>query len=85
MTESKKFYITTAIPYVNAAPHVGHAMEFVQTDAIAKSGTRRRLYEEGKYEQIACYNAKDVIATTALYKKWQEYLGDKSEFLNNTD
>lgn len=32
----KKFYITTAIPYVNAPPHVGHALEFVQADCIAK-------------------------------------------------
>jgi len=31
-----KFYITTAIPYVNAAPHVGHALEFVQADTIAR-------------------------------------------------
>jgi methionyl-tRNA synthetase len=31
-----KFYITTAIPYVNAPPHVGHALEFVQADAIAR-------------------------------------------------
>ena len=32
----KKFYITAAIPYVNAAPHIGHALEFVQTDVIAR-------------------------------------------------
>jgi methionyl-tRNA synthetase len=31
-----KFYITTAIPYVNARPHIGHALEFVQTDVIAR-------------------------------------------------
>ncbi len=31
-----KFYITTAIPYVNAPPHIGHALEFVQTDTIAR-------------------------------------------------
>lgn len=31
-----KFYLTTAIPYVNAKPHVGHALEFVQADAIAR-------------------------------------------------
>ena len=31
-----KFYITNAIPYVNAAAHVGHALEFVQSDAIAR-------------------------------------------------
>ena len=32
----KKFYTTTAIPYVNAAPHIGHSLEYVQTDAIAR-------------------------------------------------
>lgn len=31
-----KFYITAAIPYVNAKPHVGHALEFVQGDVIAR-------------------------------------------------
>ncbi|MGH2593321.1 MAG: class I tRNA ligase family protein, partial [Anaerolineae bacterium] len=30
------FYITTAIPYVNAKPHIGHALEFIQTDALAR-------------------------------------------------
>lgn len=33
---NNKFYITTAIPYVNAKPHVGHALEFVQADVIAR-------------------------------------------------
>ncbi|MDP2664855.1 MAG: methionine--tRNA ligase, partial [bacterium] len=33
---SQKFYITTAIPYVNGSPHIGHALEFVQTDVIAR-------------------------------------------------
>lgn len=32
----KKVYVTTAIPYVNAAPHIGHALEFVQADVIAR-------------------------------------------------
>ncbi|MBU0728096.1 class I tRNA ligase family protein, partial [Patescibacteria group bacterium] len=31
-----KFYITTAIAYVNAPPHLGHALEFTETDAIAR-------------------------------------------------
>lgn len=31
-----KFYITTAIPYVNAKPHIGHALEFVQADVLAR-------------------------------------------------
>ena len=33
---TKKFYITTAIPYVNAEPHIGFGLEIVQTDAIAR-------------------------------------------------
>src|SRR6266571_5507531 len=31
-----KFYITTAIPYVNGAPHIGHALEFIQADVISR-------------------------------------------------
>lgn len=29
-----KFYITNSIPYVNASPHIGHALEFIQSDVI---------------------------------------------------
>ena len=32
----KKFYITTAIDYVNAEPHIGHAFEKVLADAVAR-------------------------------------------------
>ncbi len=35
-THMNKFFLTTAIPYVNAAPHVGHALEFVQSDALVR-------------------------------------------------
>ncbi len=34
--ENKAFYITTTIPYVNADPHIGFALELVQSDAIAR-------------------------------------------------
>ncbi|MCL6500435.1 MAG: methionine--tRNA ligase [Candidatus Pacearchaeota archaeon] len=34
--KSNKFYITTAIDYVNARPHIGHAFEKVLADAIAR-------------------------------------------------
>ncbi|GAB3858683.1 hypothetical protein GCM10027610_096930 [Dactylosporangium cerinum] len=37
------FYVTTAIPYVNAAPHLGHALELVQADVLAR---HRRLRGE---------------------------------------
>jgi methionyl-tRNA synthetase len=32
----KKFFITTAIDYVNASPHAGHALEKIQADVIAR-------------------------------------------------
>src|SRR4030042_5713496 len=31
-----KFYITTALPYINSKPHIGHALELVQADVIAR-------------------------------------------------
>jgi len=33
---SKNFYITTTLPYVNAPLHMGHALEFVRADTIAR-------------------------------------------------
>jgi methionyl-tRNA synthetase len=35
------FFISTAIPFVNAAPHLGHALEFVQTDVLARHARAR--------------------------------------------
>ncbi|NKQ37964.1 MAG: methionine--tRNA ligase [Methanosarcinales archaeon] len=32
----KKFYITTSIFYTNANPHIGHALESIQADVIAR-------------------------------------------------
>ncbi len=36
---AKKYYITTTLPYVNAEPHIGFAMEIVQADTIARLKT----------------------------------------------
>ncbi len=33
---TNKFYITTAIAYTNGAPHIGHALEFIQADVLAR-------------------------------------------------
>src|SRR3954451_18906266 len=40
MSDDRHFYITNAIAYVNGAPHLGHALEFVQADVLAR---HRRL------------------------------------------
>lgn len=42
----RKFYITNSIPYVNAKPHIGHALEFVQSDVL------RRYYQQIGYETL---------------------------------
>lgn len=34
--QKKKFYITTTLPYVNAAPHIGFAREIIEADIIAR-------------------------------------------------
>ena len=41
---NKKFYITTTLPYVNADPHIGFALEIIQADVIA------RYYKNQGYE-----------------------------------
>jgi methionyl-tRNA synthetase len=40
----RRFYITTAIPYVNGDPHIGFALECVQADVLAR---HRRLCGDG--------------------------------------
>jgi len=32
----KKYYITTTLPYVNAKPHIGFALEIIQADVLAR-------------------------------------------------
>jgi methionyl-tRNA synthetase len=34
--EGDRFFISTAIPYVNARPHIGFAFEAVLADAVAR-------------------------------------------------
>ena len=36
---SKNFYITTTLPYVNAPAHMGHVLEVVRADVIARYKT----------------------------------------------
>ncbi len=37
MAARPPFYVTTAIPYANGAPHIGHAYERIAADAIARA------------------------------------------------
>jgi methionyl-tRNA synthetase len=35
------YYVTTSIPYVNGEPHIGHALEFVMTDVLARAARQQ--------------------------------------------
>lgn len=41
MNQGKPFFVSTAIPYVNAPPHLGFALEVVLADAIARHARAR--------------------------------------------
>jgi methionyl-tRNA synthetase len=36
-----KYYVCTSIPYVNGEPHIGHALEFIMADVLARSARQR--------------------------------------------
>jgi len=50
-----RYYITTSIPYVNGTPHIGHALEYVQCDALARH--HRSLGDDTRYHTGTDENA----------------------------
>lgn len=69
---AKKFYITTTLPYVNAEPHIGFALEIVQADAIAR-------YHEGLGEEVF-FNFGTDEHGQKIYKKALEAKKDPQEY-----
>jgi len=79
---AKKFYITTAIPYVNAKPHVGHALEFVQADTIARY--HRLLGEDARLLSGSDENAlKNVQAAEVAGKYVTDFVNENSVLFEN--
>ncbi len=78
----KKFYITSAIPYVNAAPHIGHAQEFVYSDVIKRY--HKFLDENVTYLCGADENALKIVqAGEKAGKSTQDFCDiHNQEFLN---
>ncbi len=68
----RKFYITTAIPYANAEPHVGHVLELIGTDLIARA---KRLLGYDVYFQTGTdeHGQKMLEAATKAGMSPQEY------------
>ena len=72
-----KFYITTSIPYVNARPHIGHALEFVQADVIARF---RKMEGQSVYLTTGTdeNSLKNVLAAEKLGIKTPEFCAENS-------
>lgn len=80
----KKFYITTAIPYVNAAPHIGHGLDYSLADALARYHKQQGedvYFEVGTDEhgtkifQKAQENGQDPQTyVDSIVPLWQEFL-----------
>src|SRR3989344_3605090 len=73
-----KFYLTTAIPYVNGKPHIGHALEYFQADTVKRF--HQALGEETLLLSGADENAlKNVQAAEAEGIEVQKFLDQNSE------
>ena len=73
-----KFYITNAIPYVNAKPHIGHALEFIQSDAIARYHCLRG--DDVKFLCGGDENALKIVqAAQKAEKEVQKFIDENSQ------
>ncbi|MBI2032123.1 MAG: methionine--tRNA ligase [Candidatus Levybacteria bacterium] len=78
-----KFYITTAIPYVNGRPHIGHTLEYFQADTIRRY--RKKLGDETLLLSGADENAlKNVQAAEKEGLPVQEFLDKYSKIWKDT-
>src|SRR5579884_1583713 len=94
-----KYYVTTSIPYVNADPHIGFAMELLYGDVLARYARKRGdkvLFSTGTdehggkvAEKAAEQGLKPKAFTDKVSQRFQE-LGDllnisNDRFIRTTD
>ena len=79
---NKKFYISTAIAYTSAKPHIGNTYEIVLTDAIARY---KRLSGYDVYFQTGTDEHGEKIETKAREKgvSPQEYVDEIAGEIKN--
>ena len=74
----RRFYITTAIPFVNGDPHIGFALECVQADVLARH--RRLRGEQVRFLSGTDDNSlKNVLASDAAGVPVGEFVKMKGE------
>jgi methionyl-tRNA synthetase len=78
MGDKRRFYITTAIPYVNGDPHLGHALELVQADVLARH--RRLRGHDVRFLSGTDDNAlKNVDAALATDLAVEDFVAEKAQ------
>ncbi|MDR2987923.1 MAG: methionine--tRNA ligase [Nocardiopsaceae bacterium] len=71
-------YLTTTIPYVNARPHLGHALEYVQADVLARH--YRRLNHPVRFQTGTDDNSlKNVLAARDAGVGVQDFVDANAE------
>lgn len=95
----KKFYVATAIPYVNDKPHIGHAMDYMLADVLARSHKQMGddvFFEVGTDEHGTKVAAKAEEAgktpkeyADSVVPSWHEFLKrinvSYTDFIRTTD
>jgi methionyl-tRNA synthetase len=73
-----KFYVTTSIPYVNGEPHLGHALEFLQADVLARYHRSQKadvIFSTGSDE----HGTKVAAKAKELGKEPQPFVDEMSQ------
>jgi methionyl-tRNA synthetase len=98
--DKKTFYITTTLPYVNADPHVGFAMEIIRADSLARynsligkdvffnTGTDEhgtKIWEGAKKEGLSIEEYTEKYAQNFKELKDSLNLFDDVHFVRTTD
>ena len=93
-----KYYLTTAIDYVNGAPHIGHAYEKILTDIIARHYSQRtevffltgtdehgiKIQKTAKEQGITPKELCDINAKK-FQDAWKALNVDYTKFIRTTD
>ncbi len=80
----EKFFITTAIPYVNAQPHIGFALELIQADVLAR-------YHRTKGEEVFFLTGtdenslKNVLAAEKVNQPVLEFVDEHVKVFRDLD
>lgn len=98
--KNKTFYLTTTLPYINAPLHLGHALEFIRADSIARykkllgydvffnTGTDehgQKIYEKAKEGGVEVQDFLDKSFETFQDQVKIFNLNEEVNFIRTTD